>query len=351
VLGVSANPFTGIQDAEILDIANREELPYYRIQFFGAVGGRVNFAANCVAPKGRLDWRLNLLRALNAKRGAESPFVLDAGNTLFDAEHLENVNTLQRKRAHAILKAHGVMGVQVQNVGHLDLSAGVDFLRDAAQAAGVELISTNIIDAKGKPAFQTHKFLEIQGQQLAVFGLTAGTKGKSARVRFLDPRKSLESQLASVPREIPVVVLSDLGQNAARELGTTLQRTMLIIGARQDESNDLPYLAGKSIIVKTARWGQQWGTFDFAWRPESETWFSPSIAEYFAPRWDALARELKTGDISLEEVARIRASADDLLRYAPGDLSKKSLYGYGLWDATQDYSLPNELTPVVEKLK
>ncbi len=76
-----------------------------------------------------MDRRLNYIRQQRKLQNQGDLLVVDAGNALFPAENIDRGQVVRQKdRATWILKAHALMGVAAQNVGYLDVAAGLDFL-------------------------------------------------------------------------------------------------------------------------------------------------------------------------------------------------------------------------------
>jgi 2',3'-cyclic-nucleotide 2'-phosphodiesterase (5'-nucleotidase family) len=101
---------------------------------------------------------------------AKEVLILDAGNALFRAAGLADDEA--RSRARFVLGAMGRLGTRVMNVGARDLSAGVDFLQDAAKGANVQLISANLMRS-GSPAFPPSAVVDVNGTRVGLVGLIA----------------------------------------------------------------------------------------------------------------------------------------------------------------------------------
>lgn len=64
------------------------------------------------------------------------------------------------------------LGLDALAPGRLELIAGADSLRAEADAAGVRLLSSNLVDADGEPVFEPYALLEAGGRRVAVIGWT-----------------------------------------------------------------------------------------------------------------------------------------------------------------------------------
>ncbi|MBS1983167.1 MAG: hypothetical protein JST16_03260 [Bdellovibrionales bacterium] len=340
-----ANPFTATGVPTNLDeAAKAAQLPMVRLVFSGHVGGEVGECGCAVNPKGGADRRLNFLNSERAGMSSLRPtnrvpsLVLDAGNALFPATRLDRGQaSLQRARAEFLLKAHALMGVAAENVGTLDLAAGLGYLKNAAAKAGVHLVSVNLVDASGKLAFEPSRRMTLpNGVWVTILGISAGGTLPDG-MRTLDPAATLRDEMARIPDGDLVVVLSDLGQAQDRELAASLKRAAVFVGGRDSGSIETALQPGSALVVQPQIQGEQWGVLDIAWRTKATGWVSPSLSARYATNWE-----------------RLKAEGQDLgevKEYLPGDVNAKALYEYRLVDMGAVYAAPkNELTADVVRL-
>lgn len=100
----------------------------------------------------------------------EPLLVFDAGNALFRAPGVSDEP--MRKRARFILSTMGKLGTRVMAVGVRDLPGGVDFLKEAAKSAGVQLLSANL-QKDGKRVFDASATFTVNGVTVALVAVTA----------------------------------------------------------------------------------------------------------------------------------------------------------------------------------
>lgn len=320
-------------------VAKEKKGSWVRVAFSSRVGGEVAQCGCSVNPKGGVDRRLNFLRA--EKKASDSPLlVVDAGNALFPAELLDRGQAeFQRRRAQGIFKAHALMGVVAQNVGYLDVTAGLDFLRNQAAEAKVPLVSTNLLTSDGKPAFQSRIRVPLpEGGFVSVLGLSAGSRFADVGLTVADPQMSLKSALKEIPEEELVIVLSDLGQVLDEEVSGQLSRPTVWIGSRDLNSLESPLHRGKALLVRAQIQGQQWGLVSLAWNPSAQGWFNPSLAKVYWQRWAALPTDERN------------EAETEFSYYIGGQTQNKIVYQYHLVNMSLEYGEPNELTTMTRDL-
>ena len=144
------NPFAA---SSTVKIAEAQKLS---LVFSNNVQGFVGPCGCAYNPKGGLDRRLEFLKTKNYLHNS-SAIVVDGGNALFPNLRLdEGQEKVLKEKAQVILQAHQLMGLSVANVGHLDLAAGLDFLRNSAPK-DYPFLSTNLRGPRGEKLFDTKK--------------------------------------------------------------------------------------------------------------------------------------------------------------------------------------------------
>jgi len=353
------NPF---EESEKIDLESLKTShpSRFKIFFSGNITGETEPCGCAVNPKGGLDRRLNYIR--QATQATPFPYaILDAGNALFPNEKIDRSQEKhQKERARLIMEGHRMMSVIAQNVGYLDLSAGVDFLKNAASDAKVTLLSSNWIGADGKLLFEPQITFDLGREKAYILGFSKGYKKvplKKDTPDVLDPLKTLEERLAAIPQEALVIVLSDLGIELEKEIAQKIKRSLIIVGSRDLSSMEIPTHEASSILLQGQLQGQQWGAIEIAWKPQSTAWYNLSVGRHFKDLWlkNAISKvELMKRDDNEErksELAILESAHKDMMRFAPDNLDEKNVYDLQLVDMSVDYSKSNELTPLMEKVK
>ena len=109
------------------------------------------------------------------RQEGRDPVILDAGDLFFSTPELNDSNRVSEQfRANAILKGYGKISCDAINVGHHELSAGLDFLLESARKSTIPFISANLRDADTyKLLFEPYLLIERQGLTIGVVGLTS----------------------------------------------------------------------------------------------------------------------------------------------------------------------------------
>ncbi|MDP7240889.1 MAG: hypothetical protein QGH72_06770, partial [Dehalococcoidia bacterium] len=82
------------------------------------------------------------------RQEGRDPVILDAGDLFFSTPELNDSNRVSEQfRANAILNGYGKISCDAINVGHHELSAGLDFLLESARKSTIPFISANLRDA------------------------------------------------------------------------------------------------------------------------------------------------------------------------------------------------------------
>ena len=108
------------------------------------------------------------------RQEGRDPVILDAGDLFFSTPELNDSNRVSEQfRANAILKGYGKISCDAINIGHYELSAGLEFLLESARKSTVPFISANLRDADTyKLLFEPYLLIQRQGLTIGVVGLT-----------------------------------------------------------------------------------------------------------------------------------------------------------------------------------
>lgn len=349
------NPFSKKNmPAQFSEVAEGEAL---RLVFSSNVLGEVAPCGCPAGPKGGLDRRLNFVNMKLEKEKAQRPYlILDAGNALFASLRLDPARKESFTRvAREILKAHKDMGIQVQNVAHMDMSLGPDFVREAAKDAGLALVSASWVDENGGLLYPKSQVVDLGNQKVLVTGLSLGVQsGVVQGVSVRDPKMALDEVLKeNVDHTGPIVVLSDLGLSNDQQLSESFPgKKLIFIGSRDLGGVSIPRQSGSAIFLQPEFRGQQWGVFDFNWKADTKGWFFLNERQDFSKKWDLLVRrrasDLKAleGEENFEtESQRYAKIGQDLLEYAPEPNASQSMfYDYSLHNLDISYQKRNVLT-------
>ena len=352
------NPFEAHRDLQVFKSAHEKGRSAVRVIFAGNVNGYLGTCGCSINPKGGADRRLNALQKLKGEFLAqgfseERLLVLDAGNALFPGKKLDPTQkAAELKRVKLFQETQTGLGIQAQNVGINDLAMGYHLL--TSDTVFGKYISSNIVTSAGQNAFKSELYLAKE--KVLVLGFTEATRSLPDGLAALDPLNILKKRLANLSRDHLVIVLSDLGQRADRELAEAVDFPLLVIGGREPSSLEIPLIVGKSMLVQNQIQGQQWGVLDVSRAAnDAQGWFSPELGQKFYTRWKELGQEEKTksGIKNKEEreyeFDKLSAVSLDLKKYVPGKVTKKNYYSYTLLDMTEKFGEKNALTQIIKQ--
>jgi len=175
------------------------------------------------------------------KEEGRNLLLVDAGNLLF-----RKIPSSQARRKEALLKvdvlvrAYEEMGYAAVNIGEKDLMMGLGFLRDVAKTAKFSLISANLIDRKTrKTVFRPFITEELSGIKIGIIGVMSHwfnevLKEKKPYLEVVDPLDAVRAYIEELRKSCDlVIVLSQLGERADRELALKVLGIDIIIGGGQ----------------------------------------------------------------------------------------------------------------------
>lgn len=346
----AANPFEVGAGLNLDEWAKTNAIKPLNLILSSNVASKLGPCGCSVNPKGGVDRRFNFIQS-KANVGGET-LILDAGNALFANRHVDPSLALkQRTRARAIAASQKALGIEVQNVGVVDLAAGLDFALEVKKASGLKMISTNLVREDGVTApFDTFYTKEVAGLgKVLVLGVMALPEEGLSGLKVLDAVEAVQAQIKNQKPKI-TVVLSDLGQSEDMRMMVKVNEPMIVVGARDLNSIDIPLHAGKGILVQPGIQGQQTGLFRFAAPKDFVAWRNLTQDKALSQRWNQLVNEYRavkeqdSSDDKKKSLERIADSFEELSKYASTDLNKSWPYAYELYDMDSRYAQKNQFT-------
>ncbi len=207
-------------------------------------GGLRGRAAGCgcsAGPQGGLDRRATLL---NRMLGSVLPIGFDCGGVL----DLDPEGGMQRSRCTIAGLAR--QGVKVLGVTSRDLYYGPKFLRDATDKSGVILVSGNLHDETGRPAFPTWSVVESNGLKLSVTSLCQSIPALSVPggMSAAPMDSTLLSLRGSKPASDICFLLTDLGEAELRSLLLTTDLFNVAITSSRQIFTATPFSVGHCLV-------------------------------------------------------------------------------------------------------
>jgi len=191
--------------------------------------------------------------------------VVDSGDLFFDLKEVKDPRE-ELIRARVIARAYRRMEAVAINVGDLDLSQGIGFLRESA-AQGIPLISANLLNPATKgllfPAFVIEQVGKVK---VAFFGLTnpqwppVVKKAVEGAVLVKEPIQAAKDAMAKLQGKADVVVLlSDLGLAKDLELLKVVSGIHLVLGGHEGQYLGTPREEGKGFVFQSYKRGMYLG--------------------------------------------------------------------------------------------
>ncbi|EPX57224.1 hypothetical protein D187_006978 [Cystobacter fuscus DSM 2262] len=188
--------------------------------------------------------------------------LLDTGNALFKNETADEAS---RHKARFILETMGRLGTAAMAVGRLELSAGPEFLQDAARKANMKPLSANLT-WKGKRLFAPSMIITQGGWRIGVVGVGPAFSGLEghpglvgtppipaalAELEKLEGQVDLRLVLASLPMEEALRLSKEAGARVdfILQSGDSKRPTV----ARHDHAN---------FVVSTGELGQRMASLE-----------------------------------------------------------------------------------------
>jgi hypothetical protein len=232
--------------------------------------------------------------------------VLDTGDGFL--RHLEDAANapLVELTAASMLTGLGAIGTDAVNVGRADLLLPQELLARTAAGAGVPLISTNVVDAAGKPLFTGWVVKELSGQRVGVFGVTGPAPpilsprpGPAPAVR--DPFAAARRTVADLRRTCRLVIaLSQLGLEEDERLAREVPGIDVILGGHTRALTPVPRIAGSTLVLHSGAKGMRLGRLDVEIAPGAGgPWVERAAAKAGAPRvyaWELVALDASIPD-------------------------------------------------------
>lgn len=187
----------------------------------------------------------------------EPLLVLDSGNALFRAPGVSDEP--MRQRARFILDAMGRLGTKAMAVGVRDLPGGVDFLKETAKAAGVQLLSANL-KKDGKPAFDGTATYTVNGVTVGIVGVTApGALPDLPGVTADATLPAVKAALKSLKKRDVTIVLAATSYADALQLAQELKAQVdFVIQSGEFRGSQPPQQieGGSAYVMASAQKGQ-----------------------------------------------------------------------------------------------
>ncbi len=198
------------------------------------------------------------------KNNEQERLLLDSGNLLFKREKIADGVNQERLKAEAILEVYQKLAYDAVGVGPLDLSGGLDFLRQSSHN-GFPWVSANIKDEKGQPVFKQWIRKKILSTEIIITALTAKPR-KTAEGFVIEQWQTILPNLftrINAEKKAPfIILLSSLNYEENRKITEKYPEIHLLISADQHKGNITPQLVNGCIITQTSKQGKYQGLLE-----------------------------------------------------------------------------------------
>jgi 2',3'-cyclic-nucleotide 2'-phosphodiesterase (5'-nucleotidase family) len=234
-------------------------------------------------PLGGLPRRASYTAALAARLGTEGGTLIqvDAGDSLLprldpvpgdpppDRKEVE-------RRARLLATGLGRLKLDAFTPGEADLALGPARLKALARQARVPIVAANLFDARGKPLFDSHRFLQRGERRVGIFGVLTLSEADVAAAKtsgysvgdVLEAAQGVTSALREKGAEV-VVGLFHLagGLDEARKLGGQIAGLDVMVLGHSAEAPAEPVVVsdgpeGASVAVEALERGKMLGRLD-----------------------------------------------------------------------------------------
>lgn len=213
-------------------------------------------------PSGGLARRKTAIE-LERKKGA-AVLVLDAGNALFKGPYAGS-DVKEKERAELLLDSMDAMGTVAMAVGSRDLTLGVDFLKQRAKKGKLQLLSANLVDAKGALLFPASLVTTVGGVKVGLIGLSPLESVKGAQAKPALPAVTAETKRLREKEKVDVVVvLAAIPYVDALQVGQQVQGVDFIAQSHDKRGVGMAQRNGFATLIPTGERGRQLAKLELA---------------------------------------------------------------------------------------
>lgn len=160
-----------------------------------------------------------------------------------------------RLKFEFLLRGEIAMGTTAHNIGDAEAALGPDRLRDLIQNLKAPFISSNLLDAEGKPVAPSHTIASVGGRRFAVLGVLS-RKYVRDNLKIEDPREALMRLIRSLSGQYDsLLVLAYLPEDELQTLVNQIPEADMIVGGPTRQAI-APKRAGPSIWGATTNKGK-----------------------------------------------------------------------------------------------
>jgi hypothetical protein len=212
---------------------------------------------------------------LDQYRKANGPIlVVDSGDLLNEDETItESVRPSAELKADLIARIFNRIGIDVINIGELDLVLGVDYLKSLEKKYNLPFVSANLVDENGKLLFKRYIIKNVNGKNVGVFGVIGDTSEMTSRLSEItgdkvtaqDPLKAAESVIKELTGKVDfIVALTHQGTGRDWVIARRVPGIDVVVGGHDKQKTKEASQAEKAYIVQAGEKGQYQGMLEIS---------------------------------------------------------------------------------------
>ena len=165
-----------------------------------------------------------------------------------------------------ILKGYEMMGYHAVNLGHRELSIGLEGLRRIEQDYG-RLVSANVVDEKGAPVVEPYRVVELSnGYRCGILGVVDDRIEPDqigAGLRVVAPTEAIARYLPELRQKADfIVLLAFMDESQMQALAERFFEVNVIVGGKVRQATTEPVMVNRSAIVFNTDKGKNVGRLD-----------------------------------------------------------------------------------------
>lgn len=174
--------------------------------------------------------------------------------------------------ADAILNIYTTMGYTAMAVGPLDLTGGIEYLRESV-LKGSPWISANIMTSDNEPFFPPWIIQQTAKGKIGIIGITSYKAQLPEGFTATTWQDALPAHIKKLSGTCDfILLLSNLDDEQNANIAAQYPQLHLIISANKRSGNKPPELFNNTIITQTHTKGKYLGILKIDWSPELKIW-------------------------------------------------------------------------------
>ncbi len=176
-------------------------------------------------------------------------------------------------KADLYVKAYNFMKYDAFTPGEIDLSFGVEALKEKSKAAKFPFLAANLMeDSSGKPVFSTHLVKEVNGIKVGLMGLISDRvhvewpSEEKGKYRLSDPIAAARKAVAALKKQNCriIVAIAHMPAEEQEGLAFAIPEIDFILGGHDRNYQIIPMKANNAQILMAGSRGENLGRVDLA---------------------------------------------------------------------------------------